>query len=569
MACTRHMAPYGVRTALGPGVVLFFLSLFPGFFILAPTTVRAADQVYAIHVSSYMGESDAALAVADLKAKGLEAFSRQETVKGRGIWFRVYLGRFDSMGEAEKLAAGLRKQGLISYYSIRPLERPGLDVGAVAASTPERTSEPPPVSEYREEVYGRYVGSFRSKLQAEMEAEGLGQYGWPAIVEKFEVRGLVWYRVFLLPPSAGGTPSGFELLVDLARTATGDLVCPGETKFSVQMALLKYLGVAVPQKKYLAALRSVSGRATRNRADYTELNWGVETFHPDEFNAAVDGLAPSSNMLSFLGWGVAATADELSLMSGRKALIIVSDFKENLEFGDPLGQARALVKKFGRDLCIYTIYVGADEAGVRLARDLAVASGCGDWFDGCLLLADRGCLDSAAKEIFEGVKSPLGSACLDSDRDGVYDNKDECPNTPLGVPVDERGCWIAAWAQFFDFDKSVVKPQYLPYIAKAAGILRTYRNLGVEVAGHTDNRGSDEYNMKLGLRRAQAVKDWLVKYGVEAGRLEVKSYGESQPAASNATDEGRAKNRRVELHVWQPNANRQTVPPPGGVGAVK
>ena len=290
------------------------------------------------------------------------------------------------------------------------------------------------------------------------------------------------------------------------------------------------------------------------------MKWGVESFHPDEFNAATSRLRPSDNTMSHLGWGVAASASELGQMSGRKALIILSDFKANPEFGDPLARAKALAERFGRELCIYTIYVGADEDGVKLARDIAVVSGCGNWLDGCLLLANRDCLEGALNEIFKGEKSALGSACLDSDRDGVYDDKDECPNTPLGVEVDERGCWVAAWAQFFDFDKSVVKPIYLPHIAKAAGVLRAHAKLDVEIAGHTDSKGSDEYNMKLGLRRALAVKEWLVKYGVDPGRLEVKSYGERQPAVSNATDEGRAKNRRVELHVWQPNANKGKIP---------
>ena len=161
------------------------------------------------------------------------------------------------------MAAYLKDQGTITYYSIRALERPGVDVGAGAAAPMEMTSEPFNASKYREKVYGRYVGSFRSKLQADMEAEGLSQYGWPALVEKYEVRGLVWYRVFLLPDAEIGPPSGFELLVDMARTSSADLVCPGETFFNVQTALLDFIGNGVPPGSYLAALRTVSERATK------------------------------------------------------------------------------------------------------------------------------------------------------------------------------------------------------------------------------------------------------------------------------------------------------------------
>jgi OOP family OmpA-OmpF porin len=70
----------------------------------------------------------------------------------------------------------------------------------------------------------------------------------------------------------------------------------------------------------------------------------------------------------------------------------------------------------------------------------------------------------------------------------------------------------------------------------------------VEVAGHTDSRGSDAYNMDLSLRRAQSVRDYLVTKGIPSDRLVINGYGESQPIADNTTEEGRFQNRRVELN---------------------
>jgi len=143
---------------------------------------------------------------------------------------------------------------------------------------------------------------------------------------------------------------------------------------------------------------------------------------------------------------------------------------------------------------------------------------------------------------------------LDSDLDGVPDDQDLCPNTPYGAPVDDRGCWIVAYANFFDFDKAVVKAKYLPYLAGAATVLKNHPDLAVEVQGHTDSVGSQEYNYKLGLRRAEAVKKVLVNNGVRAGQLNISSSGETQPIASNEAASGRARNRRVEIHVAQPEA---------------
>ena len=102
---------------------------------------------------------------------------------------------------------------------------------------------------------------------------------------------------------------------------------------------------------------------------------------------------------------------------------------------------------------------------------------------------------------------------------------------------------------FFDFDKSVLKPagkaKLDDLVAKVKGI-----NLEVIIAvGHTDSIGTDAYNQKLSVRRAEAVKAYLVSKGIEKNRIYTEGKGEKQPIADNATKEGRAKNRRVEIEV--------------------
>ena len=109
---------------------------------------------------------------------------------------------------------------------------------------------------------------------------------------------------------------------------------------------------------------------------------------------------------------------------------------------------------------------------------------------------------------------------------------------------------------FFDFDKSVLKPEGKAKLDDLVGKVKDI-NLEVIIAvGHTDSVGSDAYNQKLSVRRAEAVKAYLVSKGIEKNRVYTEGKGEKQPVADNKTSEGRAKNRRVEIEVVGTRANR-------------
>jgi len=102
---------------------------------------------------------------------------------------------------------------------------------------------------------------------------------------------------------------------------------------------------------------------------------------------------------------------------------------------------------------------------------------------------------------------------------------------------------------FFDFDKAVLKPEGKAKLDDLVGKIQGI-NLEVIIAvGHTDSVGNDSYNQKLSVRRAEAVKGYLVSKGIEKNRVYTEGKGEKQPVADNKTAEGRAKNRRVEIEV--------------------
>jgi OOP family OmpA-OmpF porin len=109
---------------------------------------------------------------------------------------------------------------------------------------------------------------------------------------------------------------------------------------------------------------------------------------------------------------------------------------------------------------------------------------------------------------------------------------------------------------FFDFDKAVLKPEGRAKLDDLVGKIQGI-NLEVIIAvGHTDSVGSDAYNQKLSVRRAEAVKAYLVSKGIERNRVYTEGKGEKQPVADNKTAEGRAKNRRVEIEVVGTRPNR-------------
>lgn len=175
-------------------------------------------------------------------------------------------------------------------------------------------------------------------------------------------------------------------------------------------------------------------------------------------------------------------------------------------------------------------------------------------FDGCPIDSDK---DGVYDYLDKCPGTPLGvkvdsDGCpLDSDQDGVYDYLDKCPNSPAGAKVDKAGCELVITLKvFFDTNKSFVKKEYYGEIEKVAKYIKQHPSIKIEIAGHTDSRGNREKNIRLSYKRAKAVADILIKeYGISKDRILIKGYGPDKPIASNDTEEGRQKNRRVEAII--------------------
>lgn len=128
-----------------------------------------------------------------------------------------------------------------------------------------------------------------------------------------------------------------------------------------------------------------------------------------------------------------------------------------------------------------------------------------------------------------------------------------CEAPVLGQPFSIEGCKVgdtfALAGVNFEFDKSRLEPKAISILDMVAGALNHRKNVSVELDGYTDSIGTAAYNLKLSQQRADAVKLYLSKHGVEASRMEAKGFGMTNPVADNATAEGRAKNRRTEVKI--------------------
>jgi outer membrane protein OmpA-like peptidoglycan-associated protein len=164
----------------------------------------------------------------------------------------------------------------------------------------------------------------------------------------------------------------------------------------------------------------------------------------------------------------------------------------------------------------------------------AIVAGEGDDVEGALIGGAVGALAGAAVGQYmdrqqRQLNQELAGTGIEVDRRG--------DNIVLNMPGDIT----------FAFDRADIQPQFQPVLDDIGRTLSEYNQTTVQVVGHADSVGSDSYNQALSERRARSVADALVQRGVGSNRIYVVGRGESQPIASNNTDEGRARNRRVEI----------------------
>lgn len=285
-----------------------------------------------------------------------------------------------------------------------------------------------------------------------------------------------------------------------------------------------------------------------------------------------------------MGLALNNAAKDLRDINAPIAMVIVSDGQDMAE--SPMAAAKTLKAGHAGKLCIYTVQVGNAPEGKQFLTDLALTTDCGR-----AVTADRLATGAAMSDF---VKEVLLAGMVDTDKDGVADSKDLCPNTPRGVTVDRSGCPLdgdkdgvpdyrdqcpdtpkgtkvdkngcppaAAMGSVtaagtyllegiqFENNKADLKKSSYTILDNVVGVMKNNPDLKVEIQGHTDGSGNHDYNVGLSQRRAESVKAYLEANGVDSARTTAVGYGPDRPLDTNSTKEGRARNRRVEFKPIQ------------------
>jgi OOP family OmpA-OmpF porin len=157
--------------------------------------------------------------------------------------------------------------------------------------------------------------------------------------------------------------------------------------------------------------------------------------------------------------------------------------------------------------------------------------------------------DNCPNSVAGAIVNAMGCE-MDDDKDGVVNRLDQCPNTIAGAKVDNVGCMTLVNLNInFDTNSAVIKDTYNSRIVNFANMMKNNSKLNATIEAHTDSIGSAKYNENLSKKRAASTVEVLKSLNVDSSRLTAVGYGETKPAASNMTKEGRAQNRRVQAVI--------------------
>jgi OOP family OmpA-OmpF porin len=345
----------------------------------------------------------------------------------------------------------------------------------------------------------------------------------------------------------------FVVIFD-ATYSTNDFY-KGRTKLNQQKALIALLDETIPNLKLTGALRIFGEFMTFGPAASKATYWAMGYEKPGLTKA----VAPYSAGQGFspLDTALDATTVDLKSQPGRIAVIVFSD-GEDMNKASSVAAAKKMKTVYGDRVCIYTVHLGDNVKGKALMQEVADAGQCGFLVTGDSIATPAGMAAFVEKVFLEPKpaelkKEPEKAAAPAPPPPPPPPQMEEMKKEAEAATEVEKAIVEKGRAKLlveFDFDKAVVKPVYDKEIEKLANVMKKYPDLNIVVEGHTDSIGTKQYNERLSQRRADAIKEVMVKkFGIDTARIKAIGYGFAKPVASNKTKEGRQLNRRVEAAV--------------------
>lgn len=344
-----------------------------------------------------------------------------------------------------------------------------------------------------------------------------------------------------------------NFLVILDSSGSMSELYKGKVKLDIGRNFLHGMNQTLPDLKLTAGLRTFGG-TTNPFSDQTKLAYGMTGYSNGGFEGGLLAVAEPKGETP-MSLAFKAATEDLKSAQGKIAVIVVSDGRGT--DGEPLSAAKAMKTQYGDRICIYTVLVGDDPVGKSNMEGIASAGQCGFPVSADQLVSGDQVAEFVEKVFLAKVTKPAPPPAPapaappakigDSDQDGVPDDLDRCPGTPLGAKVDQYGCWNIGMV-LFDVNKTNIKPKYTPILDEVTAVMKKNPGLKMEILGHTDSTASAKYNQGLSERRAKSVMAYFVKKGIKKEQLMTKGFGLTRPIADNKTVAGKAQNRRVELN---------------------
>lgn len=314
----------------------------------------------------------------------------------------------------------------------------------------------------------------------------------------------------------------FIVLLDQSGSMVEGYGDAGQKKFDQAVAAITRFDQAVPELGYMSTVALF--------APFKVIS-GPTEYKNGSLGAAVAGRGLPFSDLTSIAEAFDKVDPVIGGLSGKTALIVFTDGESNIG-SDPVARAQSLYSKYP-DLCIHIVSYANTPQGQNIIEAVRALNGCSVAADGKSLATDAA-MNQFAKDVLYNEVQPAPAVVVTPPPVVV---------TPAPVVTKE----VITFNLLFGFDKWAITDEMVPVLEQAKMILEEDSSVNFVVAGHTDSTGPEVYNQGLSERRAASVKNWLVKNGVSADRLETVGYGEAKPKYDNSTREGRKLNRRVEL----------------------